>query len=90
MSVVTFSQKGWVVIPAELRRKYGWKPGDRVRVVDYGGVISLLPVLKDPVEEGWGALNRNWRGRGRSLTEALERARAEERQREERKRRGRP
>ena len=81
MSVVKVSQKGWVVIPAELRRKYRWKAGDRVRVVDYGGVISLLPVLKNPVEEGWGALKKP----GRSLLKALKVAREEERQLERRR-----
>ena len=48
MSVVTVSQKGWVVIPAELRRRYGWKPGDRLRVDDYGGIVRLQPVFANP------------------------------------------
>jgi len=48
MSVVTVSQKGWVVIPAELRQKYHWNRGDRVKVVDYGGVVSLCRFWKTP------------------------------------------
>jgi AbrB family looped-hinge helix DNA binding protein len=78
MSVVTVSQKGWVVIPSELRRKYHWKAGDRVKVVDYGGVVSLVPLMENPVEEGMGAL----KAPGRSLLKALQVARAEERRRE--------
>ena len=78
MSVVTVSQKGWVVIPAELRDKYQWKTGDRVKVVDYGGVVSLVPVFGDPEEEGMGALH----ARERSLLKGLRRARKEERRRE--------
>ena len=78
MSVVTVSQKGWVVIPAELRDKYQWKTGDRVKVVDYGGVVSLVPVLRDPEDEGMGAL----RTAGRSLLRGLKRTRKEERRRE--------
>lgn len=77
MSVVTVSQKGWVVIPVELRNKYRWKTGDRVKVVDYGGVVCLVPVLRHPEEEGMGAL----RAHGRSLLRALTRARKEERRR---------
>jgi AbrB family looped-hinge helix DNA binding protein len=77
MSVVTVSQKGWVVIPAELREKYHWKTGERVQVVDFGGVVSLVPVLQDPEEEGLGALKI----RGRSLLKGLERTRKEERRR---------
>jgi AbrB family looped-hinge helix DNA binding protein len=78
MSVVTVSQKGWVVIPAELREKYHWKTGDRVKVVDYGGVVSLVPVLRNPEDEGVGAL----KVRGRSLLKGLHRTRKEERRRE--------
>ena len=75
---MTLSQKGWVVIPAELREKYHWKSGDRVKVVDYGGVVSLIPILDKPEEQGAGALKM----RGRSLLRGLKRARKEERQRE--------
>ena len=78
MSVVTVSQKGWVVIPSELRRKYHWKAGDRVKVVDYGGMVSLVPVLQNPEDEAMGAL----RTPGRSLLKALKRERAGERRRE--------
>lgn len=75
MSTVTISQKGWVVIPAELRRRYGWKPGDQLRIVDYGGLVSLQPVLRNPEEEGWGSSKVP----GRSLLTALRKARKEER-----------
>ena len=78
MSIVTLSQKGWVVIPAELREKYHWKSGDRVKVVDYGGVVSLIPILDIPEEQAAGALKM----RGRSLLRGLKRARKEERRRE--------
>ena len=50
----TVSQKGWVVIPAELRKKYGIKPGTRLQFVDYGGAIELIPVPDNPVEAAAG------------------------------------
>lgn len=78
MAVVTVSQKGWVVIPVELRNKYHWNSGDRVRVVDYGGVVSLVPVRDDPEGDGTGAL----RMQGRSLLKRLNQTRREERRRE--------
>ena len=78
MAVVTVSQKGWVVIPAALRDKYQWKTGDRVKVVDYGGVVSLVPVLRNPEDEAIGALSV----RGRSLLKRLKQTRREERRRE--------
>jgi AbrB family looped-hinge helix DNA binding protein len=81
MATVTVSQKGWVVIPAEIRRKYNWKPGDRVQVVDYGGAIRILPLMRNPEDEGMGIL----KGRGGSLLKALQKERAEERRRDKRR-----
>ena len=60
------SSKGWIVIPAVLRHKYDLKPGDRVYVVDYGGVVSLVPHSTEPVAHAAGLV----KGR-RSLTKAL-------------------
>ena len=53
---VKISQKGWVVIPATLRAKYALKPGDIMQVVDYGGVLAIVPAFKDPVKQGAGLL----------------------------------
>jgi AbrB family looped-hinge helix DNA binding protein len=53
---VTLSQKGWVVIPAALRKKYGLKPGANVQVVDYGGALALVPTYQDPITSGAGLL----------------------------------
>jgi len=71
------SQKGWVVIPADLRRKYDLKPGDEVHVVDYGGVLSLIPTSEDPLEVATGMLKGKT-----SLTQALLEERKKDRSRE--------
>ena len=42
---IRLSQKGWVVIPAVLRQKYGLLPGAEVYVVDYGGVLAIVPAF---------------------------------------------
>lgn len=63
---VTVSEKGWVVIPAHLRKKYNLHPGAEVQVVDYGGVLVLVPKLADPIRQAGGLL----KGR-KSLTHAL-------------------
>ncbi len=76
---VRLSQKGWVVIPAALREKYGLKPGADLRVVDYGGVLALVPALKDPVKNGAGML----KGKD-SLTQAIVEEHRQERKRESR------
>lgn len=66
MRYLTISPKGSVVIPAELRRKYGLSPGGRVRIVDYGGVLSIVPEYADPVAAAAGMLHS-----GKPLTNAL-------------------
>jgi AbrB family looped-hinge helix DNA binding protein len=73
MPVAKISSKGWIVIPSELRKKYNLNSGSSVRVVDYGGVLSLVPTLDDPIEEAMGILS----GRS-SLTKALARERQKE------------
>jgi AbrB family looped-hinge helix DNA binding protein len=75
---VIISQKGWVVIPAELRKKYHLTPGTEVVVVDYGGVLSIIPAMRDPIKQGRGLLKDL-----PSLTGDLLKERAEELAREE-------
>ena len=74
MSTAKVSVKGWIVIPAHLRRKYGIEPGDEINIIDYGGVLSLVPRLEQPVREGRGAIEAK-----RSLTGALLKERKRER-----------
>lgn len=79
MPTVTVSRKGWVVIPSEIRERYGIRPGDKVQIVDYAGRIAIIPALKEPIRQGRGLL-----GGGPSLTKALLDERRREREHEER------
>ena len=54
--VLTISNKGWVVIPAEYRKKYNLRAGTKVVIVDYGGVLAIVPAVKDPIKQGRGFL----------------------------------
>ena len=56
MKTSKLSANGRVVIPQELRERYGLKKSDKVRFVEYGGVIAIVPVAKDPVGESMGML----------------------------------
>ena len=56
MATLVVSNKGWVVIPAALRRKYHLHPGTEVRIVDYGGVLAIVPALQDPIGQAAGML----------------------------------
>jgi AbrB family looped-hinge helix DNA binding protein len=66
MAVHFISNKGWVVIPAELRKKYALKPGTEVRIVDYGGVLAIVPAMPEPVKQAAGMLKS-----GNKLTDTL-------------------
>ena len=74
---LTISNKGRVVIPAELRKKYNLTPGTKVVIVDYGAVLAIVPARKDPIKKGRGLL----RGLP-SLTKDLLQKREKERKRD--------
>jgi len=50
------SEKGWIVIPAGLRKKYKLHPGTPVSVVDYEGVLALVPAMATPIRQAAGML----------------------------------
>ena len=54
--VLTISNKGWVVIPAEYRKKYNLRAGTKIVIVDYGGVLAIVRAVKDPIKQGRGFL----------------------------------
>ncbi len=55
MDTVTVSEKGWIVIPKELRERYGLHKGDKVHVLDSNGRIVIIPATKgDPIERARG------------------------------------
>lgn len=64
---IKVSTKGWVVIPAALRKRYHLDPGTEVQIVDYGEVLAIVPVKENPIEASAGMLT----GEGKSLTQAL-------------------
>jgi AbrB family looped-hinge helix DNA binding protein len=48
--------KGQIVIPAELRRKYGIKAGTKINVIDTGEAIVLKPVNEESLKRLQGML----------------------------------
>ena len=77
MSTAIVSAKGWVVVPAPYRKKYRLVPGTRVEIVDYGGVLAVVPELSDPVRDAQGILKGT-----KSLSKALLDERRRNRRRE--------
>ena len=78
MHTATVSAKGWVVIPKAMRDKHGLEKGSRVKIVDLGEMLAIVPLPDDPVE----VLHGMFAG-GPSLTEELVAEREQERMREE-------
>lgn len=56
MATVRTLSKGQIVIPAGLRKKFRIEPGTKIQIMEYGGIICLIPPVDDPVREAWGAL----------------------------------
>lgn len=73
MALSTISEKGWVVIPKELRKRYQLKKGDKVQFIDYGRVIAIVPASRNTLKEAKGILKGET-----SLTEALLKSREED------------
>lgn len=72
------SSKGWVVIPALLRKRFGIKPGTSIEFQEIDEKIFLIPENEDPVDAFFGKLPGK-----KSLTEALLEDRVKEMRREE-------
>jgi len=52
------SYKGQVVIPKQLREKYGLKPEQNVRITEIDGHIAIIPLLNDPIKDTRGILKK--------------------------------
>jgi len=48
--------KGQVLIPGDIRRRHHIQPGTKVRFMEYGNVVCLVPVVKEPVDDAYGFL----------------------------------
>jgi AbrB family looped-hinge helix DNA binding protein len=48
--------KGQIVIPVEIRRRYRIEPGTEMQIMEYGGIIYLIPPVENPIKEACGVL----------------------------------
>lgn len=72
MAAATLTEKGQIVIPAEIRAKYGLTPGTQLEVVDEGGGIRLVVrrrVTPSDPSRGYGLVTVPSNGRSRRLSE---------------------
>jgi len=54
MPIVKTTEKGQVVIPAEIRKRYHITKGTKVIILDKDGQIILKPILNEPVKDARG------------------------------------
>jgi len=72
MAAATRTEKGQIVIPAEIRAKYGLTPGTQLEVVDDGGGIRLVirrRVTPSDPAQGYGMVKIPTRGKRRRLAD---------------------
>lgn len=70
MPAAKLTEKGQVVIPAEIRARYGLTPGTQVEFVDEGGAIRLVVrrrVTPSDPASGYGLVKVASRGKVRRL-----------------------
>ncbi len=56
MAIIKALSKGQIVIPAEIRKRYGIKPGSELQIMEYGGIFYLIPPVEDPIKSACGIL----------------------------------
>lgn len=56
MATVKTLSKGQVVIPADIRKKYHIEQGSELQILEYEGIIYLIPPVKDPIRAACGIL----------------------------------
>ena len=56
MATVKILSKGQIVIPAEMRKRFHIEPGIEIQIMEYGGIIYLIPPVKDPIKAACGIL----------------------------------
>lgn len=56
MATVKTLSKGQVVIPADIRKKYHIKPGVKMQIMEYGGIIYIIPPVEDPIAAACGLM----------------------------------
>ena len=52
----TVSVRGQMVLPAEIRKRYGIIPQSKVEILDFGKEIVIVPIPKRPFSDSRGML----------------------------------
>ena len=53
MTIINISNHGRITIPSEIRKKYGWRDGDKVIIIDHPlEGIKILPFISEEKMRG--------------------------------------
>ena len=53
MTIINITNHGRITIPSEIRKKYGWKDGDKVIIIDHPlEGIKILPYISEEKMRG--------------------------------------
>ena len=77
METARVTSKGQLVVPSRLRRKYGIKPGTKVRFIERDSEIVFQPVTREYIRSVCGMLKSDL-----SVTQELVKERERDRERE--------
>lgn len=88
MGVNKMSYKGQVVIPKQLREKYGLKPECSVKITEIDGHIALIPLFDDPIKDTRGILKKMHPEKNTTADELIKEYREEEKSLETRREAG--
>jgi AbrB family looped-hinge helix DNA binding protein len=77
MRIIKILAKGQIVIPANMRQRFGIKPGTLVEIREAGDHLEIYPLPEDPIAAFRGTLKT-----GGSLADALIREHKQEIERE--------
>jgi len=77
METASVTSKGQLVVPARLRRRYGIKPGTKIRFIERPDGILFQPVTSEYIRSVCGMLSSDT-----PVTEALLKERARDREQE--------
>ena len=77
METATVTSKGQLVVPAQIRRRYGIKPGTKICFIEHDHEIIFQPVTNEYIRSVHGMLQSET-----SVTQELLHERAKDRDRE--------
>jgi AbrB family looped-hinge helix DNA binding protein len=73
MTIVTTTEKGQVVIPADIRKRHRIAKGTKLAIFEKGNEIIIKPLLREPVKDARGLFRE-----GKSALQELVKDRKEE------------